>query len=87
MKLTTGSRLMPEVHSKRATSSPPYVTTTSLMNQAGIGFPSAVRKKPVSIGCEMIEFTTIVSPLAMRSGTLIRASPTALISRTRSASR
>src|SRR5215210_9235406 len=31
VKLTTGSRLIPDVQSNRATSSPPYVTTTCLM--------------------------------------------------------
>ncbi len=64
-EVTTGSLLIPEVHSKRAISWPAYVTTTSLMNHAEIGWPSAVRKNPVSIGCEMIEFTVIASPLVM----------------------
>ena len=45
------------------------------MKYAGIGWPSAFRKKPVSIGWEMIAFTTITSPRATRSGTRMRASP------------
>ena len=67
-----------------AISRSPYVTRTSLMKYAGIGWPSAFRKKPVSIGCDMIAFTTITSPWATRSGTRMRASPIdGLISRTR----
>ena len=55
------------------------------MKYAGIGFPSASRKNPVSIGWEMIALTTISSPLTTRSGTRILASPMPLIIRTRSA--
>ena len=82
VKLTIGSLLMPEVHSNRATCSSPYVTTTSLMKNAGIGCPSAVRKNPVSIGCATIALTVMSSPRVMRSGMRIRASPI-VISRTR----
>src|SRR5918992_677380 len=75
VKLPTGSRLMPEVQSNRATSSPPYVTTTCLIKYAGMGSPSASRKNPVSMGWATMEFTVIRSPRLIRSGTLIRASP------------
>src|SRR5882762_6097620 len=72
---TNGSRLMPEVQTKCAASWPPYMTLTSLMKWAGIGFPSGSRNSPVAIGCSTSARTSITSPWRMPVGTRILAAP------------
>src|SRR6266566_2055287 len=72
---TNGSRLTPEVQTKCAASWSPYITLTSLMKWAGIGFPAASRNSPVAIGCSTSARTSITSPRRMPAGTRILAAP------------
>src|SRR6266436_96864 len=72
---TNGSRLTPEVQTKCAASWSPYITLTSLMKWAGIGFPSGSRNSPVAIGCSTSARTSITSPRRMAVGTRRRAAP------------
>src|SRR6266851_4507801 len=72
---TNGSRLTPEVQTKCAASWSPYMTLTSLMKWAGIGFPSGSRNSPVAIGCSTSARTSITSPRRMPVGTRMRAAP------------
>src|SRR5882762_9001518 len=76
---TNGSRLMPEDHTKCATSWSPYVTRTSLMKWAGIGFPSGSRNNPVAIGCSTSARTSITSPRRMPAGMRILAAPSSRV--------